>query len=160
MSAFAVRVCQVLSVLIGCLTAPGAQAAIESYAIVQDDGSLQIDGKVIRLLGTYLPPSGQVCSGRLRPVDCGTAAAVALRQRIQSFVRCAPVQRYQDGSLGAVCTVPGPSASTARVDLGAWLIRQGLALAGPDAPFDYVALEDIARSQGVGVWARPFERRY
>jgi hypothetical protein len=35
--------------------------------------------------------------------------------------------------------------------LGAYLIRQGLALAGPDAPFEYRALERIAQTNGLGI---------
>jgi endonuclease YncB( thermonuclease family) len=37
--------------------------------------------------------------------------------------------------------------------LGAYLIREGLALAGPDAPFEYQALERIAQTNGFGVWS-------
>jgi endonuclease YncB( thermonuclease family) len=154
--------CQrLLLALLGWLAlAPAAEAAIESYAIVQDDGVLQVDGRRIRLLGTFLPPSGTVCGTTIRPADCGVQAAVALRQKIQSFVRCAPQLRYPDGSLGAICTIPGGSAGTPPVDLGAWLIEQGFALAAPDAPFSYVALEEIARANGLGVWGGAFGRRY
>jgi endonuclease YncB( thermonuclease family) len=53
---------------------------------------------------------------------------------------------YDDGSISAICWKRG-------ADLGAYLISQGLALAGPDAPFEYQALERIAESNGRGIWA-------
>jgi endonuclease YncB( thermonuclease family) len=37
-------------------------------------------------------------------------------------------------------------------DLAAYLIERGWALARPEAPFEYHAMERIARSQEVGVW--------
>jgi endonuclease YncB( thermonuclease family) len=37
-------------------------------------------------------------------------------------------------------------------DLAAYLIRHGWALARPGAPFEYHALERIAREQSAGVW--------
>jgi endonuclease YncB( thermonuclease family) len=42
--------------------------------------------------------------------------------------------------------------------LGAYLLRRGLALALPGSPFEYQALERIARSQGRGVWSESFRQ--
>ena len=39
------------------------------------------------------------------------------------------------------------------VDLGANLISAGMALAGPNAPFEYQALERIARATHQGIWS-------
>jgi hypothetical protein len=62
------------------------------------------------------------------------------------------VARLRDGSLSAICTVEDGSILDPPVDLGAWLIELGLAVATPDAPFEYVVLERIARANGRGVW--------
>ena len=54
-----------LSILLSLSVATKALAAdISSYAFVQDDGSLRVDGRAIRLFGIYIPqqPSPAACS--------------------------------------------------------------------------------------------------
>lgn len=133
-------------------SAAAAPGEIVSYAIVQDDASLRVQGKTIRLFGTYIPGTSRICRRDFRPAKCGTRAANALEIKIQGFVRCTPVARLRDGSLSAICTVEDGSILDPPVDLGAWLIELGLAVATPDAPFEYVVLERIARANGRGVW--------
>jgi endonuclease YncB( thermonuclease family) len=72
----------------------------------------------------YIPDLGQFCDARLRPVFCGNRAASSLNLGIRGFVTCEEMGIYDDGSISAICWKRG-------VDLGAYLIRQGLALAGP-----------------------------
>lgn len=137
------------------LAAPSpVQAAndIRSYAIVRDDATLLVRNTVIRLYGTYIPRSNRVCDFQLNPTQCGTRAARALRLKIQGFVTCRPVQRQRDRSLAAYCFINAGSALREPVDLGGYLISQGLAAAGPGAPFEYVVRERIARSRGLGIW--------
>ena len=43
-------------------------------------------------------------------------------------------------------------------DLSAYLLTRGWAVALPDAPFEYSALEKIARQQGIGVWGLAVDR--
>jgi endonuclease YncB( thermonuclease family) len=43
-------------------------------------------------------------------------------------------------------------------DLAAELLRQGWAVALQDAPFEYQALEKIARNRAIGVWGLAVER--
>lgn len=133
---------------------PGASAAREivSYAIVQNDGSLRVQGKTIRLFGTYIPDTSRICRRDFRPAICGTRAANALETKIQGFVRCTPVAQLRDRSLSAICTVEEGSILDPPVDLGAWLIELGLAVATPDAPFEYGVLERLARTNRRGVW--------
>ena len=142
-----------LALLLGvALSAPLPAAEIVSYAIVQPDATLKVRGKIIRLFGIHIPRGGRVCQRNLRPARCFTRAANALETRIQGFVSCDPRVRYRDRSLGAVCHVDGNGILDPPIDLGAYLIERGLAVAGPDAPFDYAVLERIARSNGRGVW--------
>jgi endonuclease YncB( thermonuclease family) len=135
------------------VAAPAAAATnLKSYAIVQDDGTLRVRGETVRLHGIHIPSTERVCQTRIRPVRCGTRVARALRQRIQGFVDCAPQGRHGDGSLAAICHIRQGSILDPPLDLGAWLISQGLAVAAPAAPFEYGVLERIARAQGRGVW--------
>lgn len=137
------------------LTTEPSAADFRSYALVQKDASLLIQGRVVRLYGIYIPEPGQFCNTLMRPAVratyCGTRAAVALNFKIQGFVTCEEMDEYEDGSIGAICW-SGRSNFDPGVDLGAYLIRQGLAMAGPDAPFEYRALERIAESRGIGIW--------
>jgi endonuclease YncB( thermonuclease family) len=132
-----------------------------SYASVQDDGTMLVQGRLVRLYGIYIPQRGQFCDRAIRPTRCGTRAAVALQFKIQGFVTCREMGVYDDGSVSAICWTRRSSFREGE-DLGAYLITQGLALAGPDAPFEYRALERIAEANGVGVWgfqADSFRRR-
>ncbi len=132
---------------------PGlAQDEISSFAFVQDDASLKVDGYLIYLYGIYVPPTGRTCYSFIRPSPCGSRAALALDFRISGdFVHCLPRASNPDGSLVASC-------SAGNEDLSEWMLRHGWAVALPDAPFPYQAQERIARSQGIGIWGIPVER--
>lgn len=127
-------------------------ADIESYAIVQDDATLRVRGKTIRLYGVYIADTRPFCATTFRPARCTTRAAVALESKIQGFVRCQPQVRHRDRSISAVCYIEGHGTLDPPVDLGAYLIREGWAVALPGAPFAYQTLERIARVNRRGVW--------
>ena len=82
---------------------------IVSYAIVQDDGSLRVQGKTIRLFGVYMPSTGRGCRTDFRPPLCGNRSVRALKAKIRGFVSCAPQAELSDRSLSAVCYVDGDS---------------------------------------------------
>jgi endonuclease YncB( thermonuclease family) len=145
-----VRLLSVAVVALLLSARPGA-AEFRSYAVVQDDASLVIQNRVVRLFGIYIPQPEQFCDTHLRPAFCGNRAATALNFKIQGFVTCQEMGTYDDGSISAICWTKRSSFSEG-TDLGAYLIRQGLALAGPDAPFEYQALQRIAEANGLGVW--------
>ncbi len=132
-----------------CLAAfaPASSAAdLFSYTMVQDDGTLKIKGKIVHLFGVYVPDTGRTCRTNVRPVRCTSRAAHALEFKIgPRFVRCEPTAQNPDGSLVARCYLE-------EQDLSAYLLERGWAVATPDAPFAYTAMERIARSRGVGVW--------
>lgn len=146
--------------LLACLigVAPAAGAEIRSYAIVQDDGTLRVQGKTIRLFGVYLPDSAYGCRSDFRPPLCGDRAVRALKTLIRGFVRCLPQGRFADRSISAVCYTDASSITQPPIDLGARLIAEGLALAAPNAPFEYRALERLAESNGRGLWSFPVDR--
>lgn len=141
----------VIAAMLAALAPATAIADFRSYAVVQEDGSLLIQSKLVRLYGIYIPQKSQFCTVNPRPPFCGTRAAAALDFKIQGFITCHEMGTYSDGSISAVCWT-GRSSFNEGEDLGAYLINQGLALAGPDAPFEYRALERIAQNNNIGVW--------
>jgi endonuclease YncB( thermonuclease family) len=133
-------------------TGPAA-AAQKRLAFVQPDGTLKVGPRIVRLHGIYIPPGNRICKFFLRPVRCGSRSVVALDLRVDRFVTCDEVARHADRSVSAVCWVKdrhdplGPY-----VDLSAWMIYHGWAVAAPGAPFEYVTLERIAQSRHRGIW--------
>lgn len=146
------RLTQLIAVLaqafVVLLSAPTQTSAADifSYAMVEDDATLTVRGRKIRLFGIYIPPVGRTCKSLSRPIRCASRAVHALDFKIgANFVRCKPVVKHTDRSLTAVCRADG-------VDLSAYLISKGWAVALPDAPFEYYTLERIAKGQNLGVW--------
>ena len=143
--------------LLGALTAllllgtPLPAAEIHSYAIVQDDGSLRVQGKTIRLFGVYMPPTERGCRTDFRPPLCGNRSVRALKLKIRGFVRCDPQTALSDGSLSAVCYVDGHSTTDPQVDLGALGpgvlhgVGQGLAHREVDGALDQRVAADPAQ---------------
>jgi endonuclease YncB( thermonuclease family) len=146
-----------LMVLMALLASlPAAALELNSYAQVRDDASLLVKGRVLHLDGLYLPPMERRCRTEIRPIRCGTPAALALAFRIQGFVHCSTQDRYDDDSFSARCFL-GRTAFDDGIDLGAYLIEQGWAMASPDAPFEYHAIERIARHHDRGIWGIPVD---
>lgn len=121
--------------------------------MVQADGSLKIRGKTVHLFGIWIPPTNRICRTTFDPPLCGSRAVTALELKIQSFVFCEPVSRNRDRSVNALCAIRCTVGSgRCREDLSTWMLQQGWAIATPDAPFQFHALERIARTRGLGVW--------
>lgn len=129
-----------------------AAADFESYAVVQNDASLRIRNQTVHLFGIFIPGREAQCTTRFRPARCGlNRAAVALDFKIQGFVRCQPRAVRADGSLEAICAVNASPFSPGE-DLAAYLLEEGLAIARPEAPFEYHALQEIAQANDRGFW--------
>jgi endonuclease YncB( thermonuclease family) len=134
------------------LVAGDAQAReLVGHAIVREDASLLIKEEVVRLDGIYVPPTNRECRAWIVPVRCDSRAALALDFKVKGFIHCFTAGENDDGSINATCYLDRSRFSSGE-DLAAYLIQNGLALALPNAPFEYQALEKIARAQGVGVW--------
>ena len=140
-----------LALTLALISHAAAGRDLYSYALVNDDGSLQIKGRIVHLYGIYLPPTDHTCRSNVRPVRCAPRGALELDSKIRGFVRCEPQSRNEDGSLNAICYVDSSSFSKGE-DLAAYLVSWGWAVALPDAPFEYHVLEDIARERGYGIW--------
>jgi len=130
---------------------------LTSYAFVNDDGTLRIKRKNIHLYGIHIPKTSNDCRIHQEPLFCGSRAALALEFKVKRFVRCEIINENPDRSLTGRCRVNYSRFNTGE-DLSAYLLERGWAVALPDAPVEYHALERIARSRGVGVWGFAVER--
>jgi len=134
--------------LVGCGT---AHAQITGRAAVIDGDTIELQGQRIRLWGIDAPEGRQTCQRRGSDYRCGQEAANALDRHINARpVVCMQqdVDRY--GRVVARCSVGGS-------DLGAWLVRRGLAIRYPEyAGRAYIVEEASARLGRRGVWAGTF----
>lgn len=139
----------ILLLVLLCAALPGAaQERLSGYVFIQDDGTLRLQGRTVHLSGIYIPPTDEDCFTFVRPPLCGPRAVIALEFMIgNDWVYCDIEERSPRGLTGR-CRVDDE-------DLGAWMLEHGWAVALPDAPFEYQALEKIARSQGRGLWGIP-----
>ena len=146
--------CHAAAITVFIVAAPlsmGAEPEISSFAFVNQDGTLTMAGYRIYLYGVYVPPTDQTCYTFVRPLQCGTRASLALEFKISGdFVRCLPRSTNSDGSIVASCRAEND-------DLSEWMLQRGWAVATPDAPFQYVAMERIAQSKGIGIWGIPID---
>jgi endonuclease YncB( thermonuclease family) len=117
-------------------------------ASVIDGDTLEIHGTRIRLWGIDAPESSQLCRGDdSLPYRCGAKAANDLDAFIAGRpVNCLPVSLDRYGRTVATCLVGG-------VDIGEWLVRNGLALDWPEySKRKYVAAQVDAERAGRGIW--------
>lgn len=133
------------------ISAHDAAAEIVGRASVVDVDTFEIRGQRIRLFGIDAPESSQLCTLDDKPYRCGQQSALALADKIgERTLRCEErgTDRYRRTI--AVCFVGDQ-------DLGAWLVREGWALAFRRYSLNYAPLEDAARSAGRGMWRGEFE---
>ncbi|MGB5582006.1 MAG: thermonuclease family protein [Gammaproteobacteria bacterium] len=155
--AFKILVCSVL-VLTALFSSSLKAREISSYALINDDGSLRIQGKTIHLYGIHIPKTGKYCQTNISPVVCGSRAALALEFIIKGFVRCEIIEKNSDGSLVGLCWVKATNFNEVE-DLSAYLLEHGWAVALPDAPIEYQTLEKISRLRGSGIWGFQIDNR-
>lgn len=141
-----------IAVVVALLAAEGPAAAdISSFARTLDDGSLSVGGRLVRLQGITIPPTDRICGVPDMPTTCGPRAVLQLARKIGAeFVRCQDLGRDDAGAMLGRCSVLGE-------DLGGWLVLNGWAMAGHDAPFEYRQWERLAESRQLGIWGRPVD---
>lgn len=108
---------------------------------VVDGDTLKLNGTTYRLWGIDAPELSQTCGDWI----AGQYAAAFLRQIIEGRkVECEAktIDRY--GRTVALCRADG-------FDLGAWMVRQGMAHAYAKYSRDYSHFEDIAKDLGLGI---------
>jgi len=138
----------IAAVALGAFVLPPRGRAVEGDAAVVDGDSLRMGGVDIRLKGIDAPELRQSCSRGGRHYRCGETAKAALSAKIAGRdLSCRIEGRDRYGRSLARCSVAGE-------DLGAWLVREGIAVGYRD----YEAEEDQARRRGAGLWAGEFQR--
>ncbi|MEP2472549.1 MAG: thermonuclease family protein, partial [Paracoccaceae bacterium] len=120
---------------------------IQGEISVFDGDTLEIEPMLIRLHGVDAPEKSQSCKragqGAWR---CGSAASKRLSELIhEKEVSCEALDRDPYGWIVSRCAVDGQ-------DIGTVLINEGLAWAFIEYSSDYVALDEVVRARGVGVW--------
>jgi endonuclease YncB( thermonuclease family) len=136
--------------LAGCVSAATADT-IRGRASVIDGDTIEIAGKRIRLHGIDAQESSQACKDRQGiAYRCGQRAALALADKIGSApVSCEARDTDRYGRIVAVCSQRG-------IDLNAWMVEQGHALAYRQYSTDYVPQEEAARAAKRGIWSGSF----
>jgi endonuclease YncB( thermonuclease family) len=151
-----------LALLLALLAALPAAAqqpwVIEGPGQVMADGTIAIDGRRVRLFGLWLPQIERTCSTLLRPTFCAPKAVLVLYEKVQSFLTCQVVRQRPDGTLEAYCGQRARRLFDPHEDLGAAMVQDGWALARPDAPPEYHALERLAQSRELGFWGAKITR--
>ena len=106
----------------------------------------------LRIFGIDAPESRQSCTaGDGHDYSCGRVAASALAEKIAGRpVTCRPRTTDRYGRTVAVCFDAGDE------DLGAWMVRAGVAIAYRKYSTVYVDDEDTARRARRGLWAGEF----
>jgi endonuclease YncB( thermonuclease family) len=132
-----------------CLCASTAQADnLAGQASIIDGDTIEIHGTRIRLWGVDAPESSQLCRGEdSLQYRCGAKAANELDAFIaRRLVDCSPISLDQYRRTVAVCSIDG-------VDLGDWLVRNGLALDWPQySKGKYDEAQRDAEHAGRGIW--------
>lgn len=132
------------------LALPSLAMEVTGRARAVDGDTLEIAGQKVRLFGIDAPELDQTCDQGGRVWACGRAAREALagivgRQRLDCRVQ--DVDRY--GRNVAVC-IAGDE------DVGALMVRQGMAIAYRRYSGRYVNAEGAARAEGIGLWTSTY----
>lgn len=132
----------------GAGAAAGETAQVlRGEAVVSDGDTLRVGAVKVRLFGVDAPETHQTCDLDTRDTwACGEVAADRLRALVVGQqVTCVIADEDRYGRRVARCSAGG-------TDLGAQLVREGLARAYTQFGDDYAALEDRARADGIGLW--------
>lgn len=114
---------------------------------VVDGDTFDLDGKRYRVNGIDAPEAGQTClTAKGREWSCGRAATDALHDLlIGAHVRCDDLVTDNYDRIVGTCFADGR-------DVGAAMVRQGMAWAFVKFSDVYVAPQDAAQADKVGIW--------
>jgi len=129
-------------------------ANITASLTVVDGDSLRTADETIRILDIDAPELDQTCrDARDREWPCGRAARTRLIElTAKGEIACTSQGRDRFGRLLATCKAKGID------DIGAVMVREGLAVSFGGKSGPYTALEDDARTAKRGIWRGTFER--
>jgi endonuclease YncB( thermonuclease family) len=129
---------------------PSAQS-LSGVARVIDGDTIDIRGTHVRLNGIDAPELKQTCEANGQTYACGEQATEALIVLVGARpVKCAETGRDRYQRIIARCQVDS-------VDVGAWMVEHGWAVAFRKYSLEYISAEDRARSAKLGIWAGTFD---
>lgn len=132
------------------LTACLALPASADVARVIDGDTIELAGRVVDLYGIDAPELGQRCNlpnGGTWP--CGEAAARVLNELVGGArLTCTDQDAGPDGRVTSVCLLGG-------LDVNRQMVRDGFAWAAEPTDGDYIAAQQQAKDQSIGVWWIP-----
>lgn len=125
---------------------------LSGQATVIDGDTINIANQRVRLFGIDAPEARQWCTDQEAvPYACGVEARKWLEWLVKDVVVvCVPkskLDRY--GRILAVCATDG-------IDINAWLVGRGLALAYVAYSLEYLYIEADAERRKVGMWRGTF----
>ncbi len=129
---------------------PAAAADLSGSAKIIDGDTIEIGGVRIDLYGIDAPEPAQTCEKGGKRYRCGEVATEALRKQITGPVRCTKADGGTSDRIAAKCTM-------GYLNLNAWMVTNGYAVADVKNARDYVAKEAKARRALRGVWHGRFE---
>ncbi len=130
---------------------PKAQTAeLTGIPKIVDGDTIRIGNTRIRLHGIDAPEAKQTCTADSKIWRCGWEATNALANIVgKHWVTCSKRDMDKYGRVVAVCRA-GP------INLNAWMVGNGWAVAYRRYSTDYVRDEDDAKKAGKGVWRGKF----
>lgn len=138
-----------LAVLLGAATP--AAADVYGLAVVSQGDSLTVGSRRVRLYGIDAPPVTMKCSIEGERWDCGRESRDLLVRLVEGQrLRCLEEGRDRWGRVLATCYLPSGK------DLGAEMVREGLAVAFTSVSDRYGGLEERARRDHRGIWQGTF----
>ena len=128
-----------------------AAADVYGVAAVTQGDSLTVGSRRVRLYGIDAPPVTMKCSIEGTIWDCGRQSRDQLAHLVEGQrLRCAEEGRDRWGRVLATCYLPSSQ------DLGAEMVREGLAIAFTEVSDRYAGVEERARRDHRGIWAGTF----
>jgi endonuclease YncB( thermonuclease family) len=122
--------------------------AVPVFADVRviDGDTIEVDGTTYRIEGIDAPEVGQNCNSQFGEWTCGKAAVEAMAALVEGReVICEESGEDGYGRTLGTCSVNG-------LDIGAEMVRTGMAWAFVKYSASYVRQEAEAKDAGIGVW--------
>lgn len=144
------RVVALAALVLAVAGLPTRAADVSGPARIVDGDTIEIAEQRIRLHGIDAPEQAQSCLVGTTPWPCGRAATQGLLAAVDGQpVECVGGERDRWGRLIAVCYAGG-------LNLNAYMVRAGLALAYRRYAEDYILEEVEARADARGMWRGRF----
>lgn len=126
-------------------------ASFSGPAVVVDGDTIKINNQVIRLYGIDAPENGQNCKRQTgKSYNCGAASENALKELVGARTTCSGDTFDNYERLIAVC-------SAGDIDINRALVQSGHAVVFRKFSNRYIAEEELAARNQLGMWQGEFE---